>query len=227
MKRSFELGAFLVWVILSLLGASSALGADALSIKTPLLLVHGIDDTGRRFDQAKKYLKQAGYSADRVIAIDLIPNNGDESLVIMGTQVGRAASHLKQRHQVPQIDIVAFSMGSVITRHWLFRQGGHPIVRKFISISGPHHGSLTGFFRDNLGAQEMRPKSAFIESMQNEPFHGVEVHSFWTPLDLMIIPAESSIIEGAINHKVWVLLHPLMLLDKDVWNQIIDILKEK
>ncbi len=48
----------------------------------------------------------------------------------------------------------------------------------------------------------------------------VEYTSIWTPLDAMIVPADSSRLDGAANIVIWNPAHPGMLWDPRVFAQV-------
>jgi triacylglycerol lipase len=65
----------------------------------------------------------------------------------------------------------------------------------------------------------MRPGSALLAQLGTDVSHlrTVAVHCMYTPFDAMIVPSESSVLEGARSvHKVPVLVHRLMLSDARV-----------
>jgi triacylglycerol esterase/lipase EstA (alpha/beta hydrolase family) len=187
----------------------------------PLLLVHGIDDTGARFKQMSCALRACGF--DPVLAMDITPADGSISLEAMGNQVSNTVRTLRQKAQCQKVDIVAYSMGALVARYFIQRQGGRSGVRHFISLAGPHHGTLTAFFRQGIGCRQMRLDSALLQDLNAEadPWGNVEVFSFWSPLDLMIIPAASSLLLRAHNRAFCVPLHPLMVSDKRVIEAVI------
>ena len=182
----------------------------------PLLCVPGIDDTSARFNKMRAALLKRG--VDRVAVLDIIPSDGSIAFEVMAGQVQAAAQTLQQTTPAAKIDIVAFSMGTLAVRYYLQRLGGRSLVRRFISIAGPHHGTLMAYLRQNIGCRQMRPGSAWLRdlSADKNAWGGVEVFSFWTPLDLMIVPAHSSILEQGQTRTFGVLLHPWMLSDKRV-----------
>jgi triacylglycerol lipase len=106
-------------------------------------------------------------------------------------------------------------MGALVSRYYLQRLEGRAHVRRFVSISGPHAGTLTGWLRYNPGARDMRPGSELLRGLSAEPapFGDVQVFTLWTPLDLMIVPASSSRLDGARERTIPVILHPLMVRD--------------
>ena len=162
----------------------------------PILLVHGIDDSGARFSRMKAALVGRGLGPVR--AMDIVPSDASISIEGMASQVRDAACALQRKTCAPRIDLVAFSMGALVARYFLQRQGGRSVVRRFISIAGPHHGTLIAYLRQNEGSRQMRPGSALLRGLNADvnPWGDVEVFSFWTPLDLMVIPATSSRLKG-------------------------------
>ena len=79
----------------------------------------------------------------------------------------------------------------------------------------------------NKGCRQMRPGSAFIEDLNRdvdvlEPIH---VASLWTPFDLSILPATSSLLSIGQHVRLPVLLHPLMLWDRRSLDQVARLLE--
>lgn len=179
----------------------------------PVLLVHGIDDNHTRLGRISAALTAHGISP--VFAMDILPPDGSISIESMGEQVLNAVRQLQQTALSPKVDIVAYSMGALAVRHFLQRQGGQALVRRFISIAGPHHGTLVAYLRSGIGISQMRLGSSLIRDLNQDslPWGNVEVFSFWTPLDLTIIPAKSARLYGAHNRSFIVPLHPLMVYD--------------
>lgn len=186
----------------------------------PVLLVHGIDDSSRGFSAMRARLARGGWA--EVDAIDLTPNDGSSGIPALAAQVQRGVERLRARTGAAKVDVVAFSMGALVTRWYLMRLGGATAVRKFVSLSGPHHGTLLGYLRWNAGGEQMRPHSPLLDDLARDEgqWGGVEVLSFWTPLDVMIVPASSSRLEGAAHQTFPVLVHPLMLCDGRVLDAV-------
>lgn len=173
----------------------------------PVLLLHGIDDTGAVFDMMACGLTAAGWTVHR---LDMTPCNGDGPLELLAGQVvAYADAHLAEG----SFDLVCFSMGGIIGRYYLQRLGGLARVRCFVTISSPHHGTWMAHFRGNIGSRQMQPNSPFMADLNRdvERLFTIPVTSIWTPLDLMIVPAWSSHLPGARDVRILCPLHPLML----------------
>src|SRR5205085_9859257 len=106
-----------------------------------------------------------------------------------------------------------FSMGGLVSRYYLQRLGGLARVRHFVTLSTPHQGTWLACLVSNPGCRQMRPGSAFLGDLASdaERLQGVAFTSFWTPLDLIILPPRSSEVPCARNVKMLVALHPLMV----------------
>lgn len=179
----------------------------------PVLLVHGIGDTEAVFDRMAAWLRRYDHE---VHTLNLTPNNGDAPLDQLAQQLSAfAASRFGPTNP---FDIVAFSMGGLVARYYLQRLGGIHRVHRFIAISAPHLGTWIAFLRNNPGARQMRPGSAFLTDLNRdvESLGSIRTTTIWTPLDLMIVPASSSARCPGPSLLVTVPLHPLMLRDRRV-----------
>ena len=192
--------------------------------RVPVLLVHGIDDDASAFDVMRARLAQEGWA--HVHALSLVPNDGSESVPALARQVAREVEVLRSRTGARRVDVVGFSMGALVTRCWLQLQGGRLVVRRYISISGPHAGTQLAWLRRGKGVRQMRPRSRLLRYLDSEqrPWGEVEVHSFWTPWDLTIFPASSSRLQGASERTFPVLLHPWMITDGRVIDAVVEVL---
>ena len=189
--------------------------------QNPVLLVHGINDTGAVFNKMAFSLRQQGLS---VHTVDLIPNNGSEVLEKLAQQV---ANYVNDTFATAQpLDIVGFSMGGIVSRYYIQRLGGINRVQRFITISSPHHGTIVAYGTWLAGALQMRPHSDFLNDLNSdvEMLKQLDFTSIWTPYDLMIIPTESSQLGIGKEITLPVLLHPLMLTDSRTLSIVVKIL---
>ncbi len=179
----------------------------------PVLLVHGINDTDRVFHRMGAWLRAKGLD---VHSLNLRPNNGDAGLDELAAQL---ADWIERRFG-PRgvIDIVGFSMGGLVSRYYLQPLGGIERVSRFITIASPHSGTWVAFLRWNRGARQMRPGSEFLRDLNRDAaiLERVRMTAIWTPLDLMIVPANSCGRCPGRSIRVNVAAHPLMVRDRRV-----------
>ncbi len=182
-----------------------------------VVLVHGFLDTGNAFYPMCRRLEKRGFDC---FPATLKPSDGRGGLE-------KLAVGLKQEIEAKfgpkeKISIVAFSMGGLVSRYYLQNLGGTKRCEQLITISSPHNGTTAAWWYPSQGAKEMRPNSEFLtELKRTEPKLGdMKITSYRTPMDLVILPAESSKWDRADNLTFPVLLHPLMLLSKPVMDDI-------
>ena len=108
-------------------------------------------------------------------------------------------------------------MGGIISRYFVQKLGGAERVTTLCTLAAPHQGTLFGFCWPSLGAKQMRPGSEFLKSLaeSEDVLDGVAVHTWWTPLDLMILPPTNATWPGRKSNRVVVVAHPLMVFDGD------------
>src|SRR5262249_57307730 len=88
-------------------------------------------------------------------------------------------------------------------------------VRRFVTISSPHYGTATAYLSRKPGVLQLRPDSPFLAELNGDlaALDRVDVTSMWTPLDLMILPPQSSRLPLGREVLVAAPLHALMLHD--------------
>jgi triacylglycerol lipase len=175
----------------------------------PVILVHGLLDSSRKMARLARHLRELGREAH---TLDLVPSWGKVGLEKFAAQV--AAFVEKTLPPGRRFDLVGFSMGGLVSRYYLQRLGGLERVDRFISIAAPHNGSLLAWLIPTPGCRQMRPGSAFLRDLESDVdrLGKLQFTSIWTPFDLMIVPAHSSILSCAKNRLLWCLAHPLMVL---------------
>ncbi len=182
------------------------------------VLVHGIHDTKRKFRLMRSIFEKKGHHC---IVPSLTPNNGTASLTELARQLQQVIeTHLDDDEK---FHLVGFSMGGLIARSYLLDLAGYSRVCSFFSISSPHNGTYSAYLLAHPGVKEMRPGSAFIKSLnrKEELLSSIPCYSYWTPFDLMILPASSSIWRPAQNKMVSALCHPAMVEQPSIIKDIL------
>jgi triacylglycerol lipase len=192
-----------------------------------IYLLPGIDDTRKRMKYFQQELSRAGYPDAHLL--EITPNDGSISIESMATQVLRQIE--KTEKALPagkEIGVIGYSMGGLVFRYIIQRLGGKDLFQAFISIATPHHGTATAYLRRGEGVRQMRPGSKLLRELNGDPnsWGSVKVYSFWTPLDLMVIPSGSSKLSCSTNKRFLVLCHPCMTHSNRVAASIIHALDE-
>ena len=183
----------------------------------PVVLVHGILDTSTSLRGMARHLREHGF---RTYSPDLRPNTGRKGLDEMACDLKTYVD--EQFGPEEEFSIVGFSMGGLISRYYLQRLKGLDRVRRFISISTPHHGSWCAYGIPNRGCRQMRPGSEFLRDL-NKDLHSLEkprIVSIWTPFDVMILPSSSSRIAIGTEVTLPIAMHRLMVSDKRTFTAV-------
>lgn len=176
----------------------------------PVVLVHGIYSSSGDMTRLKRHLEREGRP---VFCLDLNPCDGRCGLDELAGQLDAFI-----REKVPQgrFDLVGFSMGGLISRYYVQRFDRQRRVEHFISLAAPHQGTIMASANGLPGVRQMRRNSDFIRDLERDQdeLRRVKFTSFYTPLDLMIIPPKSSELPQARNVRIWALSHPSLILEK-------------
>ena len=179
----------------------------------PLVLVHGLWDTPRLFHRLQER------RGDRRFPL-LVPHLPiwlgrtpvQELARILGSHIEAAFGP-----HTP-IDLLGFSMGGVIGRTWIQLQGGHCRTRRFISVGSPQQGTFTAqpwssrLFR---GLADVKRGSALLTELNSnlDTLAGLECHSFYSALDLAVLPGWRAVLPVGGRTPLPVATHPQLLRD--------------
>ena len=201
----------------------SALATEKPTTQNRVLLVHGITDSAASMQMLRARL---GRDGRETLAINLEPGDGRISLEALSLQL----RHYVQTHfsAGDRFDLVGFSMGGLVCRYYVQVLGGSSRVDRLVTISTPNHGTLLACLSRRTACKEMRPGSGFLRKLNQDCsiLSNLNVTSFWTPLDLVIIPAESSRLPIGINKPIPVLAHPLMILQRKPLEEVANALSQ-
>jgi triacylglycerol lipase len=174
-----------------------------------VILVHGINDSARAMSTLQRRLESRGYQA---FALSLKPNNASVTFDVMARQLDAFVSA-----NIPageKFDLVAFSMGGLVSRFYVQNMEGYRHVRRFVTISTPNHGTIWAWLSGRPGVKQMRPDSDMLRQLNSDvgTLASLGYTSIYTPFDLSIVPASSS--RMAVAHNVVIIcpLHPLMVI---------------
>jgi len=163
--------------------------------RPPLVLVHGLWDTPR-----PHLPHRLGAVPIRELAAQLA--------TLLDARFGRET----------RLDLLGFSMGGVISRTWIQQQGGHRRTRRFISLGSPQQGTLTALpwpARLFGGIADLKAGSALLERLNGnlDPLRRIECHSFYSALDLAVVPGWRAVLPVGARTMLPVLTHPQLLRD--------------
>lgn len=175
------------------------------------MLVHGLLDSSRVFNALKHCLGEQRHPLlipDLPLRLGLTPV--PEAAELLGSHI-EAAFGLEQ-----PIDLLGFSIGGVIARTWIQLLGGHQRTRRFISVGSPQQGTLTALpwpGRLLAGIADLKWGSPLLEQLNGNlnNLAGVECCSFYSAIDLAVLPGWRAVLPVGRTQILPVWAHPQLL----------------
>jgi triacylglycerol lipase len=190
----------------------------------PTLVLHGIFDPAIRVMPLVRGLRARGVPVVRRARVPVLGTTRIEELAqLLAARVERVCAD----HGAEHLDLVGYSMGALVARTYLQWFGGYQRVRSFVSICGPHRGTLTAYALPLAGVRQMRPGSALLQALGHDVslLDSVRVHCLYTPFDAVVVPGSSAVLDGAASvHRMPVSAHHRMLRDARVHDLVAQLL---
>jgi pimeloyl-ACP methyl ester carboxylesterase len=124
-----------------------------------------------------------------------------------------------------RLDLVAFSMGGLVCRHYLEEMGGR--ADKLVTLCTPHGGTTKGarYAKTSSSIRDLQPGSKFLRELNSGKLAaGTEYHSVRISGDRTVRPRFSAILPGARNYLVPGRLHSMTIFRKKVRRLLADVL---
>jgi triacylglycerol lipase len=178
------------------------------------VLVHGLLDTPAVFDGLQRELG----GACQPLLIPHLPLRLGRTSVLEAAEL--LGSHIEAAFGLEEpLDLLGFSIGGVIARCWIQLLGGHGRTRRFISVGSPQQGTLTALpwpGRIFRGIADLRWGSPLLERLNGDLDHlrRIECHSFYSALDLAVLPGWGAVLPVGSRTLLPVLIHPQLLRDR-------------
>jgi triacylglycerol esterase/lipase EstA (alpha/beta hydrolase family) len=181
----------------------------------PVLLVHGVMCNAGVWFGFRERLANLGISP--IYAMSYGPPLA--SIERFAEQLAAKIDVVLDATGARQVVIVAHSMGGLVSRAYLRRNGGSKVGR-LITIGAPHRGSMHAQFFPGRSLAEMRPDNAWLDELNVERAQGVPVVSLWSWHDSMVTPQTSSQLDWAENVVLTGIGHNALLDDDEVASRV-------
>ena len=159
-----------------------------MSKRNPIILIHGLWNTGDIFSSITLKLDQLGIE---YFAPTLNHQYGMTSIIELAKLLNDLI--LEKYGLEKKLDILGFSMGGIIGRYWIKKFNGYKRTRSFITVGSPHNGTLASQLIPKYpfrGISEMKINSLLLRDLSNYDYllNGINCISFFTYWDLMVFP---------------------------------------
>ena len=190
--------------------------------RNPIILIHGLWNNSSIFSHITSKLDEIGIE---YFAPTLNHSYGMTSIIDLTHILNDLI--LEKYGLEKEIDILGFSMGGIIGRHWLQKFNGYKRTRRLISIGSPHKGTLMAQFIPKYpfkGISEMKINSKFLRGLANNDvfLNDIECINFFTYWDLMVFPGWWTNLNFGKKIPVKVYKHRNLVRNKSVVDKIID-----
>jgi triacylglycerol esterase/lipase EstA (alpha/beta hydrolase family) len=208
-----ELGATLVmmplWPLWMMVGATYRVQHEGRGRPrgNPVVLLHGLMMNRTNWAWLGRRLVRAGigplYGATYF---------SPQSVQRSAERLGAFIDYVRSREDVEQVDIIAHSLGGVVSRYFIECMQGASKVGRLITIASPHKGTRWAHSIFRIPAvNDIVVDSQLLGRLGKKP-DGVEYVSIWSPHDAMIVPAEAASVEPLGKDEVVPHLGHLSLL---------------
>ena len=162
--------------------------ADPLAARIPVLLVHGFVDNRSIFAVMRRSLRRRGFGS--VCSWNYSPWLSD---VARGAEdLGRHIERLCEQTGHDRIHVVGHSLGGLLARYHVQKQGGDRRVESLVTLGTPHQGSLWAHVLPTPLVRQLRPGSPTLRTLDEPaPDCRTPLTAIYSDLDQVVVPTGS------------------------------------
>jgi triacylglycerol lipase len=163
----------------------------------PIILVHGIVHNRSAFVYLKRRMEKLGW--ENIYPLNYSTFHGN--IFHMVEQLTKKVEEVMKATGCVQVDIVAHSLGGIVSRTYMSMGEGRGKVRRLITLGTAHQGTALSFLAKGLsrGAldNDLRAGSFLIKLLENTTLpHYSEIVSIYSPFDWTVMPSANAVVRG-------------------------------
>jgi pimeloyl-ACP methyl ester carboxylesterase len=187
----------------------------------PLIFVHGLGGSRGDFVPMSWYLWLHGRR--RSYRIRFAPG---QDLDEMARALARFVRRVRKVTGESKVDIVAHSLGGVVARVAVTEHRLGQAVGTLVTLGSPHHGTWSARYAWTPKTRDLRPDSPRMTRANARPWPpGIRVVTAWSRNDVVILPHESALAEGAQALDASPFTHYSSRLDPAGWDLVRKVLE--
>lgn len=194
--------------------------------KLPVVLVHGRNADSGVWGSLRAALTQQGYPEGLLFGWNY--DTSQSTNEVLSGEFSQYIQGVLRDTGAAQVDIIAHSLGSLPTRWFIKFDGGAQVVRNWISLAGPNHGTSLGYLCAlwDQGCRDMTPGSWVVSHLNQdtETPGPTKYTTIWSSGDEQISPPTSTLLSGATNIEVSSMKHNDLLSSEEVFGHVINTL---
>ncbi len=168
--------------------ARALFAADPLAARIPVVLVHGLVDNRSIFAVMRRSLRRRGFA--QVCSWNYSPLSSDISRCAadLGAHIERICAQTGH----DRVHVVGHSLGGLIARYHVQRQGGDQRVDSLVTLGTPHGGSLLAHALPTPLVRQLRPGSRVLQEL-DEPVTrcATTITAVYSDLDQVVLPTSA------------------------------------
>lgn len=162
--------------------------ADPLAGRVPVLLVHGLVDNRSIFAVMRRSLRRRGFAS--VCSWNYSPLLRDVAKA--ADDLGAHIERICARTGHDKVHVVGHSLGGLIARYHVQRQGGDRRVDTLVTLGTPHGGSVLAHALPTPLVRQLRPGSTVLQELA-EPVDRCDtrITAVYSDLDQLVLPTSA------------------------------------
>lgn len=193
-------------------------------VQRPLVMLHGMGGSAGNVAAIRLWVQLHSPRPIHVFGYAMKSNIDD-----VAEQFEAWLLEVAETYPEENFDIIAHSMGGIIARKALHNPTLRAKTRRLLTLGSPHRGTLLARWGGNRFVAALRPDSPFVKSINAEAareveLEEVEIVSFWSRRDVMILPPENATLEGAWNIEMHESTHMSWMVKPRLIARIVDVL---
>jgi pimeloyl-ACP methyl ester carboxylesterase len=165
----------------------------------PVLFVHGLAGHPGNFAGMRTFFRIS--SRTRTYAI-VLP--GGDRIPAQATALANALKEICRANSLPetaQVDIVAHSMGGLVSRLMLDDADLRARVHTLVTLGTPHTGTWAARYASTEQTMDLRPTSEAMRTLAEQTPWASEgwprLVNFWSESDMLLLPPSVAVVDGA------------------------------
>ena len=188
-------------------------GADGF---LPIVLVHGLGGNRGLWWPLRLFLRMNGHR--RIYAFGYedgtIERHAEDLKSFVDSVLGTTGE--------TQVDIVAHSLGGIISRYAIQRLGLRGRVRTLVTMATPHQGTYAAQYANTTLTRSLRPESAVVQNLNADDLEAYPMRfvSIFSNRDVYVVPAKGMTHRAAENVFLPDISHSQYLVSPQVFRVV-------
>jgi hypothetical protein len=148
-------------------------------------LVHGIVDNHSIFTLLHRSLRRRGFATVSSYDYGLLTRDIRAAAQLLGEAIDKLAANTSYE----RIHVIGHSLGGLIARYHVQRQGGDRRVESLVTLGTPHRGSVLAHVLPTPLVRQLRPGSPVLRELE-QPAAGCSTRmtAIYSDLDQVVVP---------------------------------------